>query len=83
MNTKNVVVSATLLACVAFAVTVSAQNTSTAFTFTLDGIGAGFRSTSVGMDVTYKVDQAPRRQTLGRWNDPRPDSRRFLHRGVC
>src|SRR5437667_4753993 len=43
MNTKNVVVSATLLACVAFAVTVSAQNTSTAFTFTLDGIGAGFR----------------------------------------
>jgi hypothetical protein len=46
MHMKNIVVSATLFACVSFAaVTVSAQKASSDFTFTFDGvgIGAGFR----------------------------------------
>jgi hypothetical protein len=44
MNTKNIVVSATLVACASLAtVTTSAQEPLRAFAFTYDGFGAGFR----------------------------------------
>jgi hypothetical protein len=44
MNTKNIVVSATLFACASLAtVTTSAQEAPRAFAFTFDGFGAGFR----------------------------------------
>jgi hypothetical protein len=44
MNTKSIVVSGTLLACVSLAaVTISAQNAVAGFTFTFDGFGPGLR----------------------------------------